>query len=70
MSMGKGRRPSLPIEYHLKNKKRTRQIRVTDETYAVLASMGDMTNDFEDVIAFLLKFYRERQRHLQQEKSK
>ena len=38
-----------------KKPKRTRQIRVTEETYQELIKLGSMTDDFEDVISRLLK---------------
>ena len=40
--------------------KRTKQIRVTDETYSALMELGKMGDDFEDVISRLLKEHRDR----------
>jgi hypothetical protein len=39
--------------------KRTKQIRITEKTYKELAKLGDVTDDFEDVIGRLLKHYKE-----------
>ena len=40
-----------------KKTKREKLIRVTDETYTKIAKMGDLTEDFEDVVARLVKFW-------------
>jgi predicted CopG family antitoxin len=42
-----------------KKERRARQIRITEKTYNELAKLGDVTDDFEDVIARLLKHYKE-----------
>ncbi len=46
----------------VRKEKRARQVRITEETYNELAKLGDVTDDFEDVIARLLKFYKEEHR--------
>ena len=45
-----------------KKERRARQVRITEKTYNELAKLGDVTDDFEDVIAMILKFYKEHQR--------
>jgi hypothetical protein len=40
---------------------RRKQIRITEDLYQELARLGDLTNDWQDVIAFLWKFYKEKQ---------
>lgn len=42
-----------------KKERRARQIRITEKTYNELAKLGDVTDDFEDVVARVLKFYKE-----------
>ncbi len=42
-----------------KKEKRVRQIRITEKTYQELIRLGSMTDDFEDVIARILKHYKE-----------
>jgi hypothetical protein len=46
----------------VRKEKRARQVRITEKTYNELAKLGDVTDDFEDVIARLLKFYKEEHR--------
>jgi predicted CopG family antitoxin len=43
----------------VKKVRRSKQIRITDKTYEELAKLGDVTDDFEDVVARILKFYKE-----------
>lgn len=45
----------------LKKEPRKKLIRVTEKTYMKLAKMGDLTEDFEDVVARLLKYYEDRE---------
>jgi transcriptional/translational regulatory protein YebC/TACO1 len=45
--------PRIPSE----KPKRNRQIRLTDETYLKLSKLGDLTEDYEDVVARILKFW-------------
>jgi hypothetical protein len=40
-----------------KKPKREKLIRVTDETYLKLSKLGDLTEDYEDVVARILKFW-------------
>jgi hypothetical protein len=42
-----------------RREKRSKQIRITDRTYKELAKLGNVTDDFEDVITRLLKHYKE-----------
>ena len=42
-----------------KKTKREKLIRLTDETYNKLARMGNLTEDFEDVVARVVKFWEE-----------
>jgi DNA gyrase/topoisomerase IV subunit A len=42
-----------------KKERRARQVRITERTYNELAKLGNVTDDFEDVIARLLKHYKE-----------
>jgi hypothetical protein len=42
-----------------KKPKREKLIRVTDETYLKLSKLGDLTEDYEDVVAKLLRFWEE-----------
>ena len=44
-----------PIILERKKPRRTKQIRITEETYQELIKLGSMTEDFEDVISRLLK---------------
>jgi hypothetical protein len=44
-----------------KKERRTKQIRITEKTYRELAKLGDVTDDFEDVVARLLKEHKERE---------
>jgi hypothetical protein len=41
--------------------RRAKQIRITEKTYNELAKLRDVTNDFEDVVARLLKYYKDRE---------
>jgi predicted CopG family antitoxin len=45
----------------VKRERRARQIRITEKTYNELAKLGDVTDDFEDVVARLLKYYKDRE---------
>jgi predicted CopG family antitoxin len=40
-----------------KREKRTKQIRITERTYDELAKLGNVKDDWEDVISRLLKHY-------------
>jgi predicted CopG family antitoxin len=42
-----------------KKERRARQTRITEKTYNELAKLGNVTDDFEDVVARLLKHYKE-----------
>jgi predicted CopG family antitoxin len=44
-----------------KKERGAKRVRITDKTYNELAKLGDVTDDFEDVIARLLKYYKERE---------
>lgn len=44
----------------VKKEKRTKQIRITERTYDELIKLGNMADDFEDVIARLLKEHRDK----------
>jgi predicted CopG family antitoxin len=44
-----------------KKERRAKQVRITDEAYNEPAKLGDVTDDFEDIIARLLKYYKERE---------
>jgi hypothetical protein len=41
----------------VRKEKRGKQVRITDKTYNELAKLGDLTEDWEDVIARILKHY-------------
>jgi hypothetical protein len=60
-ALEKGKDESLPRTPN-KKPKREKLIRITDATYGELMELGKMGDDFEDVIARLLKEHKERQK--------